>query len=271
MEQWLIFSDLDGSLLDHERYQYTDAKATLEKLKADHIPVIFATSKTRTEVLKLRKTMKNQHPFIVENGAAVLIPTDYFPGKPEDCQEQNDYWVYDLSETREHWLNILEQAKEEFPQQFNHFAAMNEHALADLTGLSVEQAKQANEREYSEPIQWLGNHSDKQSFIAYLKNKGGTVLQGGRFLSLNGDHDKGRALSWLVTQFINFSIPCNLKTLAIGDSLNDVAMLEVADSALIIRSPAHAPPSLARTSGYQVSEHCGPKGWAQGVHNIIYS
>ncbi|KZZ31043.1 mannosyl-3-phosphoglycerate phosphatase, partial [Oleiphilus sp. HI0086] len=258
-------------LLDHESYQYAEAKALLGKLKADHIPVIFATSKTRTEVLKLRKAIKNQQPFIVENGAAVLIPTDYFPCKPEACYEQNGYWVYGLSETRQHWLGILEQAKKDFPQQFNHFAAMSEQALAELTGLSVEQAKQANEREYSEPIQWLGNHSDKQSFITYLENKGGTVLQGGRFLCLNGDHDKGRALSWLVKQFINFSIPCDLKTLAIGDSLNDVAMLELADRALIIRSPAHAPPSLARTSGYQVSEHCGPKGWAQGVNNIIYS
>ena len=53
--------------------------------------------------------------------------------------------------------------------------------------------------------------------------------------------------------------------LAAGDSGNDVAMLEAAASALVIRSPVHPFPALARDTGVYLSDRCGPAGWAEGV------
>lgn len=270
MKRWLIFTDLDGSLLDHDTYSYKEAEKALTKLEADNIPIIFTTSKTRAEVISLRKDMKNQHPFIVENGAAVFIPTDYFPAKPNDCREHDGYWVYEFSDSREHWLKLLDNLHDNYAKQFNHFSAMSSQEIADITGLPENDAKQANEREYSEPIQWLGSKECKKGFIEELEKQGGTILQGGRFLNLSGEHSKASALTWLVDQYRKYSNACDLHTLALGDSQNDVSMLEAADQACVIRSPVHSPPTLERNSNYLISEHFGPKGWAQGVEKIIY-
>jgi mannosyl-3-phosphoglycerate phosphatase family protein len=270
MKQWLIFTDLDGSLLDHNSYSHRPADALLKQLNKDHVPVILSTSKTRAEVVNLRKELKNHHPFIVENGAAAFIPLGYFPAMPEECTEKDGYWVYEFSKPRQHWLDLLERSKITFSHHFSHFAAMKERVIADVTGLTLTKAKLANKREYSEPIYWLGVDAKKKEFIDYLERQGANLLQGGRFLHLSGDCNKGKALQWMVRQFIHFSIPCDLAILAIGDSGNDVAMLEAADVALIIKSPAHASPKLKRTENHIISDDYGPKGWANGVKKIIY-
>jgi mannosyl-3-phosphoglycerate phosphatase family protein len=271
MTQWLVFTDLDGSLLDHDTYSYEEAESTLSKLEKDRTPVIFTTSKTRVEVISLRKEMQNQHPFIVENGAAVLIPNNYFSKMPKGCQEHEGYWVYSFSQTRKHWLELLDKIKADYAEHFDHFANMSIKEISAATGLSADQAQLANTREYSEPIQWQGNDALKQTFVEELESLGGTVLQGGRFLNLSGAHCKGKALLWLAEQYLNDSIPSDLKTLALGDSQNDISMLEKADYGCLIRSPSHSPPELRRKTNYLISDHFGPKGWAQGVNKIIYS
>lgn len=150
---------------------------------------------------------------------------------------------------------------------------MKEEVIAQVTGLSQQQALQANTREYGEPISWLGVESAKQVFIQWLEEQGGHVLQGGRFLHLSGFCDKGKALVWLAEEYNKqYEKECTapaLKTIAVGDSDNDVAMLEAADIALIIRSPVHAPPKLKRVRGFFISEEFGPVGWNSGLRKIL--
>jgi predicted mannosyl-3-phosphoglycerate phosphatase (HAD superfamily) len=52
----LIFTDLDGSLLDHHTYSFAPAANYLDRLETQGIPVIPITSKTRAEVLVLRRS-----------------------------------------------------------------------------------------------------------------------------------------------------------------------------------------------------------------------
>ena len=66
----VIFTDLDGTLLDHDTYSAEAARSVLEKVTARGIPVIPATSKTYSEVVEFRDSMNLTHAFIVENGAA---------------------------------------------------------------------------------------------------------------------------------------------------------------------------------------------------------
>jgi predicted mannosyl-3-phosphoglycerate phosphatase (HAD superfamily) len=142
-------------------------------------------------------------------------------------------------------------------------------AMAQVTGLSLVQAQQANQREYGEPISWLGIDGAKANFVQWLEGKGGHVLQGGRFLHLGGLCDKGRALAWLSEEYRKQAGSKDFKSIAIGDSNNDVAMLEKADLALIIRSPVHAPPKLKRLRGFFTSEEFGPRGWNSGLRKIL--
>jgi mannosyl-3-phosphoglycerate phosphatase family protein len=269
MKEWIIFTDLDGSLLDHDNYSHKAADALLQELEHDKIPVIFTTSKTRAEVLSIREKLNNQHPFIIENGAAIFIPQGYFPIKPEGCKEIDGFWAFSFCQARDHWLSILDNAKKVFPHSFSHFSAMKEEVISQITGLSIKQAQQANQREFGEPISWLGVDRAKQQFILWLEEQGGHVLQGGRFLHLSGACNKGRALVWLAAEYKKQESFFTTKTIAIGDSGNDIEMLEQADLALIIRSPAHAPPKLKRLRGFFISEEFGPKGWNSGLRKIL--
>jgi predicted mannosyl-3-phosphoglycerate phosphatase (HAD superfamily) len=142
---------------------------------------------------------------------------------------------------------------------------MGGEGIALLTGLSCEEAALANQRDFSEPVHWLGSSERRDAFVAELESHGATVAQGGRFLGVTGDCDKGRALQWLADTMRCCLGSEPIDTLAIGDSGNDVPMLEVADTALLIRSPVHEFPELARSQGVLRSRLPGPEGWNEGV------
>lgn len=261
----LVFSDMDGSLLDHDDYSYEPARPWLAELAQRQIPLIPATSKTRVEVEVLREQLGIQHPFIVENGAAVFVPRGYFPSQPPATIELGSYWVYEAGRPREHWLRVLEGLWPVFPDEFDYFFRAGTAGIAAMTGLSLNEAAQANQREYSEPVEWLGTPARREEFVKALRERGAFVLQGGRFLTLTGDCDKGRALSWLRDIYRQAHPGRVCHELAIGDSGNDCAMLEVAETALLVRSPVHDFPALTRQEGVLRSTGYGPAGWAEGV------
>ncbi len=261
----LVFTDMDGSLLDHHDYSYAPAEKLLGLLESLEVPVIPTTSKTRAELQHLREMLGNRHPFIVENGAAIYIPRDYFSQQPVGTQSRGEYWVREMSAPREHWLAILAGLEPEFTGEFTSFQREGAAGVAQLTGLPPAEAALANEREYSEPVAWKGTAARREEFIAALRARGANPLQGGRFLTLAGDCDKGRALCWLREAYLAAGLPAPLHDIAIGDSGNDVAMLETAETALVVRSPVHDYPQLERGNNTIHSTRYGPAGWAEGV------
>jgi mannosyl-3-phosphoglycerate phosphatase len=261
----LVFTDLDGSLLDHHSYSFQDALPQLHKLEQLNIPVIAASSKTRREIEQLRRELDNGHPFIVENGAAVFIPRGYVDHQPAGTIACEDYWVHELSQTRAEWLAVLGELRREFAGEFDNFFRAGTPGIARMTGLPESQAALANQREYSEPVLWQGSEERRREFVAALRVRGATALQGGRFLGVSGDCDKGRALRWLREVYLQAMPGRSCQDLAIGDSGNDRAMLEAAGTALLIRSPVHDFPALTRDRGVIRSTRYGPAGWAEGV------
>lgn len=263
----LIYTDLDGSLLDHFSYSFAAAQPLLQRLEESGVAVIPVTSKTCSELVSLRVDLKNRHPFIVENGAAVFIPINYFPLIPEGVEVTNNYYVHCFSKPRAFWQALLHKFSADYGADFITFAEAGAEGIMDMTGLDLCSAQQANERQFSEPVFWKGSADRKQRFILDLKAAGATVLQGGRFLHITGDCDKGKALNWLSQEYRRQFSDYQFKTLAAGDSQNDIAMLEVADIAVLIRSPVHSLPELHHSNFYS-TQAVGPKGWVEGVSRI---
>ena len=69
----LVLTDLDGTLLDHYTYPSDAAFAATEQLKSRNIPIIPNTSKTLEEVQLISEELQLDGPFIIENVAAVWI------------------------------------------------------------------------------------------------------------------------------------------------------------------------------------------------------
>lgn len=262
---YLVVTDLDGSLLDHYTYAYDAARPALELLEQLRIPVVLASSKTQAEMLALRRELGNEHPLIVENGAAVLIPEAYFTTAPRDCVFRDGFWVREFAPSRESWQPLLRDLHSQFPGLLMDFASAGIDEIARMTGLSAEQAALANDRAYSEPIQWRGDDSEFSTFLAAVEHGGARALQGGRFVSLAGDCDKGIAWRWLREAFALAGGGAAVYDLALGDGGNDVPMLESAHRAVVIPAPDRAPPQVRRSDGLLSVTGQGPEAWAEGV------
>ena len=73
----IIFSDIDGTFMNHYDYSYKVLKKTVSNIKKNH-ELIFNSSKTFAEINVLSKDLGIRFPFIAENGACIFFPDDYF-------------------------------------------------------------------------------------------------------------------------------------------------------------------------------------------------
>ena len=265
----VIFTDMDGTLLDHDSYDFSPVVPLLKQLKAHNIAVIPNTSKTYHEILTLRNAIDLDGPFIVENGAAVYIPFHFLPKQPMGSDVQGEYWCYRFTRPRAHWLMLLERLKPEFGTHFTHFNQMTTEEICAATNLTYEDAERASQRGFGEPVLWQGDESLKSRFIQRAIDMGASPLSGGRFLHICGKTDKGLALTWLIKQLESQAANHAYLSIALGDGQNDVAMLESADIAVRIASPVHPVPELKRTEHIHTSTLFGPHGWHQCMGKLI--
>jgi mannosyl-3-phosphoglycerate phosphatase family protein len=264
----VIFTDLDGTLLDHESYSFAAAAPAMALLEARSIIWVLNTSKTCAELKPLAKRLGNRYPFIVENGAAVVVPAG--------CDLLADVEMISIDGARHKCfaprrhdiIHLLHGWREEKGYKFSGFSDFDAIALRDITGLELADAELALQRDYSEPICWQDSEEQWQRFERDLKVVGLQALKGGRFHHIMGPANKGLAMSWLVSCLYP-SGPAP-RVIALGDSGNDVAMLAAADVGVVIRSDHHAPPDVPNPKGAIVfTDRSGPAGWNDTLLDLL--
>src|SRR5438105_1123222 len=92
----VIFSDLDGTFLDHNTYTPGEALPTFQDCLSAGIPVVFCSSKTRAEMEPLLRELGARDPFIPENGGAIFMPRSYFPFRVDFHAAIDRYQVIQL-------------------------------------------------------------------------------------------------------------------------------------------------------------------------------
>lgn len=271
-KQVLIFTDLDGTLLDHETYDWAAAAPALALAAEYQVPVIPCTSKTYAECQKLIMDLGLSGPFIYENGAGVALPTALFP-PPEHPRVEidGDYWLYSLGASYSTIRETLEGLRSTSHYQFRGFGDMSLAQVCESTGLKEEDAKLARIRRHSEPLLWLDNAKSFDQFIKDIKRADLHMTRGGRFVHVMGANDKGQAMLWLAKMYRQ---KLNLQpfTIAVGDSSNDLPMLKSAHAAVIVRPPHRSPLELEPHSPEQLivtTELVGPNGWNQAITTLL--
>jgi mannosyl-3-phosphoglycerate phosphatase len=269
----LLFTDLDGSLLDHHNYDYSAALPAIRALRAQAIPWILTTSKTAAEVIELRAELDNHYPFIVENGAGIFwesgsVLPQYLP-KHGSVQPWGEGFKYvSLSRVlRSELLQLASSYKKQLKLSFIGFSDMSCQQIVECTGLSLINAAKAKQRQFSEPLLWQDSEENLLKFQKALEPHGLQLIKGGRFVHLMGLSNKGLALQWLAHYYHQaWSQP--IETMALGDGYNDIPLLEASDCPVIIRSPVNPRPKVNHPSVI-VTQECGPLGWNQAVLNWL--
>lgn len=264
MKQYLIFTDLDGTLLDHDTYSWEEARPALELLKQREIPVIFNTSKTLSEVQQLRQEMGNLHPFITENGMITSVPAHYF-GDSETDKATHFFHGQPYKAIR----RLISHIRREHGFEFIGFGDSSSELIAEMTGLSLEEAQRAGERKASEPLLWRDSQEALAEFKKLLELEGLHLARGGRFFHVSGKGDKGESAVKLLKRYQEHNPEVQWTTVGLGDGLNDLPMLEVVDYPVLVRSQHGAAPDTGHLPHILKTTDTGPRGWNEAILRLL--
>ena len=252
----IVFTDLDGTLLDHDTYSFDAARPALDTLRSLSIPLVPASSKTAAEIAALRSRIGFADcPAIVENGAGIL--------EPGAAPDEGAPVHADL-------LARLETLPGALRRRFSGFSDWTVAELAERTGLAPDAAAMAARRQFSEPGVWSGTPEELAAFEAALAERGLAARRGGRYLTLSFGATKADRIREIAARY---AAPGHRpQVIAAGDAPNDVEMLEAAGTGIIVANPHTAPlPALAGESAGRISrtEKPGPAGWNEAILKII--
>jgi mannosyl-3-phosphoglycerate phosphatase len=262
----LIFTDLDGTLLNQDDYQYAQALPVLAELKKKQIPVIIVTSKTKAEVAYLSAEIGLNDPFIVENGSGIFIPLKDQRFDLKDTIREGEYHLYRLGMTYQQARMALQEISQALGENLKGFGDLTVDEIIDLTGLSPEKVKLAKMRDFSEPFITPKSKSILE-IEAVVKQHGYQVVVGDRFshlISINAG--KGKAVNWLLNHYHHQGE--TMVSVGLGNSPNDLSLLENVDIPIIMPNLTGVHPRL-KDKPWQVALQPGCQGWATMVRKIL--
>lgn len=264
--RFVVFSDLDGTLLDHGTYSFEPARPALEALAAAGVPLVLCTSKTRAETERWRVALGNTHPFVVENGGAACVPEGYFPAGPDFDGREAGYGVMAFGRPYAELRLALEAIRAATGLPLRGFGDMTVGEIADRCGFALKDAALAAERDWDEPF--VGADAADLSRVAReAEALGLSVVSGGRFHHLVGGSDKGRAVRALRDLYAASLGP--VRTVGLGDSPNDEPMLRAVDVPVLVRRPGGGAVDAPGLPGLVVAPGAGPEGWREAVLGFL--
>jgi len=262
----LIFTDLDGTLLDKNTYSFEPAEPALDLIRQKNIPLIISSGKTRTEIEFYREKIQNHHPFVSENGGGVFVPKDYFSYPFPYDRELDEYFVLELGTFYPVILEVLDSIKKETGIRIKGFSDLTEEELTPICGLSLKEAEFAKKREYDEPFMVEGGKREVDLIKKKIREKGMNYIWGGRFHHILGKSDKGRAIEIIKELYRKEFL--FIFTVALGDNINDLPMLLAVDHPIFLmeRNGSSLEIPLKNLAWF---EGTGPRAWNDVIISLL--
>ncbi len=262
----VLFTDLDGTLLDFFDYSYDAAIPALEALEKRNIPIVFCTAKTLAENEYYRKEMGIEDPFIVDNGGAIFIPGNYFSFS-FDSKIKGDYCVVELGASYKVLREALAEIREETGFKITGFGDMTAEEVAKDANFSVEKAELAKAKEYNESFIFDEPKAKEAILFDKIREKGFSFTHGGRYYNIHGKNaNKGNAVK-ILTQLFKKEYG-EIKTIGVGDSMNDIPMLKAVEQPAIVKNKKGTWLDLSLPGLYKADGE-GPEGWVEVVEKFI--
>jgi len=270
LAQKVVFTDIDGTLTDINTGKYNLSKGLVRKLNEDSIPVIFCSAKTLAEQEEISQDIGLMEPLIVENGGAVMIPTDYFSPSimltVKNYKKIGNYIMIELGKPSHVIRQKLSSIRENYKIDFKGVADVSLKKLSSITGLRPSNARRMADRKYGETI-LLIDEKDVKPFTRRAREIGLKVIHGGRFFDVTAGNDKGKAVRLLLKLFRQ-KYAQEVIFFGIGDSLNDVPMLRHMDFPMLVQRPDKAWSPLKMNNIIKLPG-IGPRGWKSAFDKVM--
>ncbi|HHO48775.1 MAG TPA: HAD-IIB family hydrolase [Desulfobacteraceae bacterium] len=261
----LIFTDLDGTLLDHHTYSFQGAEQTLRRLRECSIPLILTSSKTRTEILKLQERLGLNEPFISENGGGIFFPPGHALSDVAGAIPFNGYRGVVFGRP----YAVIRGAFADLRRKFHvrGFGDMTVDEIMHHTGLNREEATLAAQRDFTEPFLFPADARSEEMAEAAAA-AGLAATRGGRFLHLMGaGQDKGRAVAE-ATRLFQEKTRGRIITVGLGDAPNDLPMLQAVEIPVLLPGPDSTFADMD-IPGLRLAPFPGSRGWGMIVASIL--
>lgn len=273
LPRFLVFTDVDGCLLDSSTASFDAARPALAKLDEEQIPVVLVSSRTRAEMEPLRQQLNHRGPFIVENGGAVFVPCDTFEFPLERARLRAPYQVIEFGTPYALLRDVLKQIEETVRTPLIGFGDLSVDTITQLTGLPREAALRAKLREYDEPYLVQGPMAIAEEVCRQIVIRGLHWTKEGHFFHLTGLNNKGHAALKLLHYYRrqwNIDGPRRaVETVGIGGSLNDLPLLLAVDHPVLVQKADGSYdneidfPRLIHAPGI------GPIGWNHAILDLL--
>lgn len=275
----VIFSDLDGTLLDYDGYQFAPAGGGLFHVRRQQVPLVFASSKTFQEQKRYQHEMDLEGPMIVESGSAVVLPVGYFPEEDVRAAAEEEAGEIQVRSVGDRIVLVLgrpvaevrrglAEVGQETGLDARGFTDMSLAELRERTGLPEAMAQRARAREYSETI-WLDAGAEGWERLQEALRARGLAFHGRGPLAtvIDAGTDKGRGVR-LVVELYRRASGEKVESVALGDGASDVPMLEAADRGFLVERKGGGWLDV-EVDGVERVEGVGPRGWERAVRSVL--
>ena len=261
----VLFTDMDGTLLDHHTYDVRGSAAAVRALRRRRATLVFCSSKTFAEQIYWQRRLRLCQPFIFENGSALALPGGFFPEALYSARHREagyDIVVFAHADAGAlcSLLAGMSGAK--------GYSGASDAELSSATGLKGAALARARARWYTETL--LAPSDPEQAGVLgrLLEPHGFSLSQGGRFYTAQAAHvSKGQAVRWMLGMF-GHTTALPPYSAAVGDSLHDASMLEVVDLPFLVQGPDRRWAALS-VSQLRRIHHVGPAGFSEVVRLLL--
>ena len=255
----LIFTDLDGSLLDKETFKFDVIKDYFKELVRNGIIIIPNSSKTEAELLDFNEQNNLDLSFIAENGSSIHRLNKIHQNLPNKII---------ISRTIDEIRNIYEEnISLDFENKITHILELEREKQQKILGLPLDKIKLAIKRDHSIPIKFNGTKIEKNEFIKIMKNSGLTIQTGGRIMNVCDNVNKSKAMSRAL-QLIRKQLDDEIITIGVGDNENDIEMIKQTDYPCLVKNE-NFDSSLINIDNLIKSDEPSPKGWSDVIKTAL--
>ncbi len=258
-KQIIIFTDLDGSLLDNDTFEFDEIEDYFRELISKGIKIIPNSSKTEAELLDFNEQNNLDLSFITENGSSIH-------GLNKIHQNLSDKII--ISRTKDEIRNIYESnISLDFKNKITHILELDIEKQQKILGLPLDKVQLAIKRDYSLPIKFNGTEIEKNEFIKIMKNSGLTIQAGGRIMNVCDNINKSIAMSEAI-RLMKKELNDEIITIGVGDNENDIEMIKNADYSCLVKNE-NFDSSLINIDNLIKSDEPSPKGWSDVIKTAL--